>query len=370
MHTLRLSLAAAALVLAAQTADAAVELIGVGTIPGDAIDGPALPPLVPPVIPHNQAGGFGSAIAYTGVANRYVLTPDRGPSDGATNYADRYLVIDVAVSLGPPASVVPTIVDRHLLVNEAAQQLVGSAAAFDATNSPASLRFDPEGVRVSPLGTLYVSDEYGPFLYEFAPDGTRLRVIPVPDKFLIANPSAGLSGSLSCELPHLLGTTCVDGGNSSGRQANRGMEGLAISPDGARLFGLMQSPLIQDGALDAANSRIGKNVRLLVIDAATGQPIKEVLYQLEHQRNGLNAIVAVDADRFLVLERDGRVGCADPLFKKVFLVDTTSASDVAANAGLPTTGTQKVQKTQIFPRGEDPRRRPDAVDLRDLKRRR
>jgi crotonobetaine/carnitine-CoA ligase len=37
---------------------------------------------------------------------------------------------------------------------------------------------------------------------------------------------------------------------------------------------------------------------------------------------------------------------------------------------LPTTGTQKVQKAQIFPRGEDPRRRPGAVDLRDRKKRR
>ncbi len=37
---------------------------------------------------------------------------------------------------------------------------------------------------------------------------------------------------------------------------------------------------------------------------------------------------------------------------------------------LPTTGTQKVQKTQIFPRGEDPRRRPDAIDLREGKKRR
>jgi crotonobetaine/carnitine-CoA ligase len=36
---------------------------------------------------------------------------------------------------------------------------------------------------------------------------------------------------------------------------------------------------------------------------------------------------------------------------------------------LPTTGTQKVQKAQIFPRGEDPRRRPDALDLRDRKKR-
>ena len=39
-------------------------------------------------------------------------------------------------------------------------------------------------------------------------------------------------------------------------------------------------------------------------------------------------------------------------------------------SSLPTTGTQKVQKTQIFPRGEDPRRRPGAVDLRARKKRR
>ncbi|MEX2220819.1 MAG: AMP-binding protein [Candidatus Rokuibacteriota bacterium] len=37
---------------------------------------------------------------------------------------------------------------------------------------------------------------------------------------------------------------------------------------------------------------------------------------------------------------------------------------------LPTTGTQKVQKTQIFPRGDDPRRRPGALDLRERKKRR
>jgi len=37
---------------------------------------------------------------------------------------------------------------------------------------------------------------------------------------------------------------------------------------------------------------------------------------------------------------------------------------------LPTTGTQKVQKTQIFPRGDDPRARPGAIDLRERKKRR
>jgi len=37
---------------------------------------------------------------------------------------------------------------------------------------------------------------------------------------------------------------------------------------------------------------------------------------------------------------------------------------------LPTTGTQKVQKTHIFPAGEDPRRRPGALDMRAKKKRR
>jgi crotonobetaine/carnitine-CoA ligase len=36
---------------------------------------------------------------------------------------------------------------------------------------------------------------------------------------------------------------------------------------------------------------------------------------------------------------------------------------------LPTTGTQKVQKTQIFAAGEDPRKRPGAIDLRARKKR-
>jgi hypothetical protein len=36
---------------------------------------------------------------------------------------------------------------------------------------------------------------------------------------------------------------------------------------------------------------------------------------------------------------------------------------------LPTTGTQKVQKTQIFAPGEDPRARHGIVDLRHRKRR-
>ena len=34
--------------------------------------------------------------------------------------------------------------------------------------------------------------------------------------------------------------------NTTGRQANRGMEGLAITPNGRTLVGIMQNALLQD----------------------------------------------------------------------------------------------------------------------------
>lgn len=34
-----------------------------------------------------------------------------------------------------------------------------------------TLRFDPEGIRVGPNGTFFVSDEYGPYLFEFDRQG-------------------------------------------------------------------------------------------------------------------------------------------------------------------------------------------------------
>lgn len=36
-------------------------------------------------------------------------------------------------------------------------------------------------------------------------------------------------------------------GNASGRTDNKGMEGLAITPDGKTLVGILQAPTIQDG---------------------------------------------------------------------------------------------------------------------------
>src|SRR5262245_18159906 len=171
-------LASLALGVAFDASAAAIELIGVGTVPGTTSDGLVLdPPVLSDGTPHDRMGGFGSAISYTGLGHRYIATPNRGPADGTTVYRDRYYLIDVAVSPGAVPPVTVSLVSATPLSYEVGQGLPGSTAAFDATGSPASLRFDPEGVRVGLAGTFFVSDEYGPYVYEFNGAGRRLRAL-------------------------------------------------------------------------------------------------------------------------------------------------------------------------------------------------
>lgn len=322
-----LSAVVSAALLGAGAAAATVELLGVGSIPGTAVDQSGLTGLLEDgVTPHNRAGGFGSAITYSGFGSIYYGTPDRGPADGATSYIDRIYALRINVSADASGvyAVTPSVEKTRLLRNRAGDYFTGSASAFDATNSPDGLRFDPEGVRVDACGhSVFVSDEYGPFVYRFSlASGKRIGTIALPNKFLADYPSATPTDELSK--------------NVSGRQSNRGMEGLAISPDGSTLYGIMQSPLIQDGGLDAALKRVGTNVRIVEIKVATGA-VREFLYPLADKGYGISEIVAVSDHEFLVLERDGKVG-ASAEFKQIVKIDTAAATDIRAVKQLPQTG--------------------------------
>ena len=108
------------------------------------------------------------------------------------------------------------------------------------------------------------------------------------------------------------------------------MEGLAITPDGSTLVGIMQNPLLQDGG------RNGLNVRMLVIDIASGTT-RELVYQLDSRSYGVNEIVAVSSTEFLLIERDGTAGTA-AVQKKIYRINIAAATDASAITALPLTG--------------------------------
>src|SRR6186997_3417231 len=82
--------------LSAPPAQAEIELLAVGTIPGTAVDKSNLKEILPEGTPHNRLGGFGSAIAHIG-GNRFLLLPDRGPKDGASTYQCRFQIADLSI---------------------------------------------------------------------------------------------------------------------------------------------------------------------------------------------------------------------------------------------------------------------------------
>lgn len=309
-----------ALLTFAQAARADITFLGVGTIPGDASDRSGLKGKTGDGMPLDRLGGLGSAVAYTGTGDEYVLASDGGPRGKGSDYACRVHRMTIRVTPGAKVPVSLTLTSTTILTDENGKRYVGSAEAFEHKKPEKNLRLDPEGVRVGRGGELFLADEYGPVIYQFDAKGTRVRALPVPAHFQTAKPSKHPAD----ELPPK---------STSGRQPNRGMEGLAISPDGTKLFGLMQSPLIQDGALNDAGERVGVNCRILEIDLAT-QKTREFVYQLDEPAFSACEILAVNGHEFLVLERDARGG-KDAQCKKLFHIDLSGATDVSTVAALP-----------------------------------
>jgi hypothetical protein len=313
-----------------------ITFIGKGVVSGSALDKSGLTGNICQAgahancVPKAIFGGFGSDITYTGHDDVFIAAPDRGPFDGLTDvpYLDRFYFLHITTDVGAPfPNIHAILLDTRFLKNENGENFVGAAGAFVANDELATLRLDPEGIRVSPHGTFYISDEYGPYLFEFNRQGHLLRRIEVPSKFLISNPSSDPNTELL--------------GNSAGRQGNRGMEGLAISPDGRTLFGIMQNALIQDHGLNPGTTdRLGMNNRMLKIDLLTGET-HEYVYVLDaiNRGQGVCEILAINDHEFLVVERDNRSNLQTPpqapTRKTIYKIDLTGATDVSGIASLP-----------------------------------
>ena len=197
------------------------------------------------------------------------------------------------------------------------------------------ISLDAESLQFTRDGHFYIGDEYTANIYYFDRGGKLRGVIRPPAAVMPMSNGRPYFGSLQAP--------------DTGRRNNQGPEGLSISPDGHRLFVVLQSALVQDSATGNAAGRI--NSRVLIYDISRtptpSQPIAHHVVKLpaydkdgKGQRPDRTAaqseILAIDDHRFLMLARDAAGRGADPktpiVYKKILLVDVSHATNIA---GLP-----------------------------------
>ena len=378
-----------AAMFSATAAHATIGLIAIGDLTGSSAGSYTdLSGLSAPLengVPGDLLGGLSSGLAYAG-GNTFLGLPDRGPNATPFNdlvadtasYIDRFQTINMALSANTtsatdpfygkvlPYTLTPTLSATTLLSSSTPLvygdgSLGTSAATNPVTGLPYTLgsgvpalnainntnyftgrsdnfdsalnslnannaRLDPEGIRVSNDGkSVFVSDEYGPDVYQFdRATGERIHTFTLPSELAVAiqGPTTGSEGKPT---------------NTSGRTANKGMEGLAITPDGKMLVGAIQANLLQD---PKGTTRI-VTINIDQTDPNYGQT-HEYAYKLT-TGSGVSEIVAINDHEFLVDERDGS-GMADTpdtpsaaTVKQLFKIDLTGATDVTGLSGASVT---------------------------------
>ena len=325
----------------ATSADA-INLVNTLTIPGESQD---LYPTngVSGGANINRLGGFFSDLYYDRYENVYYGLVDRGPGGGTIAYETRVQKFSLNVNNTTGAIGSFNLLDTILFKNNGNSYNGLNPRALNGDASVLGLSFDPEGLAVAPNGNFYVSDEYGPSVYEFRSDGSFLRAFTTPSN-LISQESNGTPNYAD-------GRPTI----TSGRQDNRGFEGVTLTPDGSKLLAMLQDPLVNEG--DNNDGRRSRNIRIVEFDTNTGESVAQYIYELEsiadindripgttddftatqQGRNiGISAITALNNNEFLVLERDNRgVGEADATgsnpvaSKRVYKIDLTGATDVS-----------------------------------------
>jgi hypothetical protein len=191
--------------------------------------------------------------------------------------------------------------------------------------------FDIESIQ--PVGdTIWFGEELGPFLVKTDKAGKVLavfeakvdgKVVRSPDNSYIATP--GVPGPMKFEV-----------------KRSKGFEGMAQSPDGKFLYGLLEGPLWVEASNSFETTKDGKTfLRILEFDVAkeefTGKSFK---YPLEAPGNAIGDFNLIDATTGLIIERDDTEGdpalaCKnDPKpdcfnvparFKRIYKIDLSQA---------------------------------------------
>nr|XP_023908600.1 uncharacterized secreted protein ARB_04696-like [Quercus suber]POF15537.1 putative secreted protein [Quercus suber] len=356
------------------------QLAGYGFIPNNATDKTG-----------DTLGGFGSSIAidrnswikngssYQGIL--YAL-PDRGwNTEGTLNYQSRVHKIQITFTPNETATVSNpsgpnlqlTYLDSVLLTDPSGTPTSGldadvhgpylnftgipfdipsahySGDGFGGSGSGGNrVVVDSEGIVLGQNGSFWISDEYGPYIYHFAADGTMIGAIRPPDAIIpLRNNSESFSADSPPRYDPSLAPSPAD--NPTGRDNNQGFEGLTTNPAGTRLYVLLQSAINQDGGL---KSKTGNHPRFLIYDITTPQPtyLSEYIVELNHvvpsdsssKTARQSEIHYISDTQFLVLAHDNNAGhgqsTTQSIYRHADVFDITNATNVKGAAADAFTG--------------------------------
>lgn len=164
---------------------------------------------------------------------------------------------------------------------------------------------DSEGLVAMKDGSFWISDEYGPHIVHYSAEGVELERI---------SPVGVNEGNGGRKLPAVF----------KSRRANRGMEGLAITPNQKMLVGIMQSTMYNPKKIKSDLTRI------VTFDLQTGNT-KQYLYKQEKKNLSNSEIVALSNTEFLVVERDGKFAGAGAAQKHIYKINIANATDVSGD---------------------------------------
>ncbi len=283
-----------------------------------------------------RQGGYGSAAtAHPGVRNQFYALTDRGPNadfTGAEGKGKIFPVPDYAPRIGlfeltaeGQVKLLKDIILKDISGN-AITGLPNSSALGGTGETPYDINgeaikddegniklddfgLDGEGLAAMQDGSFWVSDEYGPHIVHFDAEGKEIGRI---------NPFVNDTRT-QLNLP----------AEFANRRANRGMEGLAITPDQTTLVGIMQSTMYNP-------SSAVKNLditRIVTVNLKKGE-IGQYLYKQDKAQNSNSEIVALSASEFLLIERDGSLlnGGSEPANataqKLIYKIDLSTGTNL------------------------------------------
>lgn len=270
-----------------------------------------------------RKGGFGSdACAYPGDNSKFYLITDRGPNIdyiGSNGKGKLFPVPEFNPEIGlfqiqkdGSVKLLKTIglksPDGKKITGLPNPQGKGATGeiAYDLNDNLLGLDeygLDSEGLVAMKDGSFWISDEYGPHIVHFSAKGKELeRISPY-----------GMTTN-GRKIPAVL----------ENRRANRGMEGLAKTPDEKYLVGIMQSTLYNPSKKEIVNNRL---IRIVKFELATGKTW-QYLYQQNKETDSCCGITALSNDEFIVIERDGKFAGEEEAHKYLFKINLKDATDV------------------------------------------